>query len=315
MKLDKTVGILCAALSAVSFGMNPLFALPLYRRGMSTGNVLFYRLFFATLLLGGFMLLSGKPFRLRREQILPAVVSGVMLALTCLFLFLSFWVMDAGLAATILFVYPLMVALIMRFRYGERMPRLIWGCLLFALGGVALMCLGGGAVRFSVPGLICVLLSALIYAIYIVMVRQSSLRELASETLTFYAMLFSVPVFLLILRGGVDLRMPPDLLSWVCVFGLALFPALLSFLLIAVAIRRIGATVTAMFGACEPVTSILIGVLIFGEALTLRIVCGAAVVLSAVTLAATGGRFDPKLDYFAKLRRAIFSGRRAAPRS
>ncbi len=104
--------------------------------------------------------------------------------MTCLFLFLSFWVMDAGLAATILFVYPLMVALIMRFRFGERMPRLIWGCLLFALGGVALMCLGGGAVRFSVPGLICVLLSALIYAIYIVMVRQSSLRELASETLT-----------------------------------------------------------------------------------------------------------------------------------
>ena len=52
MRNDTFKGILCGILSAVSFGTNPLFALPLYQRGMNTCNVLLYRFFFAVLLLG-----------------------------------------------------------------------------------------------------------------------------------------------------------------------------------------------------------------------------------------------------------------------
>jgi len=286
MKTDKAVGILCGVLSAISFGTNPLFALPLYARGMTTGNVLFYRLLLGTLLLGAFMALGGKSFRLGRGRLIPSVCSGVLLALTCLFLFLSFRVMDAGIAATILFVYPLMVALIMRFFFHERMPLATWMCLLAALAGIALLYQPHAGGKVCGAGVICVLLSALIYAVYIVLVRVSGLRGLAPETLTFYAMLFSLPVFFILLRGGADIRLPPDLLSWGCVFGLALFPALLSFVLIAAAIRRIGATRSALFGACEPVTSILVGALVFGENLTFRIICGMIVIIVAVTLAA-----------------------------
>ena len=289
MKLDRAFGVGCAVLSAVSFGTNPLFALLLYRRGMTTGSVLFYRLSLATLLLGLWMLMCGKSFRLERRHLPWSLFSGVLLALTCQFLFMSFRVMDAGIAATILFVYPLMVALIMRFGFRERMSRKVWICLFAALAGVALLShnTGGG---FSFAGVAYALLSALIYAVYIVLVRVSKLRELDSGALTFYAMLFSVPIFLAILRGGADLQVPPDLVSWICVFGLALFPALLSFLLLAVAIQRIGATETSMFGACEPATSIVIGVLVFGEVLTARVVFGMAAILLAVTLAAVDAK-------------------------
>ncbi len=285
MSNEKFKGIVFAILSAVSFGTNPLFALPLYQRGMSTYNVLFYRFAFAVLLLGGVLLIRRESFRLGRRQLIPALFAGMLLAFTCLFLFLSLWVLDAGIAATILFVYPLMVAVIMRLFFHEKMSPATWIGMIVAMVGIAMLYQGNGTGKFSVTGVVYVLLSALVYAVYIVHVKESSLKELAPGTLTFYAMVFGLPVFLIFLRGGIDLPLPADLLSWGCVFGLAFCPALLSFLLIAVAVRYIGATKTAIIGAFEPITSILIGVLIFGETLGLRQILGIAVILGAVTLA------------------------------
>ena len=92
----------------------------------------------------------------------------------------------------------------------------------------------------------------------------------------------ALPVFLLPLRGGTGLKLPGDLVGWGCVLGLAIFPALLSFLLMALAIRRVGATATALLGALEPATALVCGVLVFGEVLTFRACCGIALIIGAV---------------------------------
>lgn len=113
-------GSLCGILSAVTYGMNPLFGLPLYQRGMTTSSVLFYRFLFTIIILGCFMLIRRNSFALPRHQILPMGVSGVLLALSCLFLFLSFHHIEAGIAATILFIYPIMVCAIMFFFFHVR---------------------------------------------------------------------------------------------------------------------------------------------------------------------------------------------------
>ena len=294
MNGNKWKGAVSGLLSAVSFGMNPLFALPLYQHGINTQNVLFYRFVLASAMLGGVMLLRGHSFRLTRKQLLPSVVSGLLLAFTCLFLFLSFWHLDAGIAATILFVYPVMVAVIMAVFFHEKMRLPMAAGLVLSLIGIALLYQVGGSGKFSVTGMIYVLLSALIYAFYMVNIRESALRELPSDTLTFYAMIFGLPVFFVALRGGLDLRLPPDLLSWGCVFGLAFFPALLSFLLLAVSIRYIGPTATAVLGAFEPLTSIIIGAAVFGEKLTFRAACGIVIILAAVTLTLADGRIKKK---------------------
>ena len=154
MSNDKFKGIVFAILSAVSFGTNPLFALPLYQRGMSTYNVLFYRFAFAVLLLGGVLLARKESFRLGRKQFLPAVFAGLLLAFTCLFLFLSLWVLDAGIAATILFVYPLMVAVIMRLFFHEQMSPATWIGMIVAMGGIAMLYQGNGTGKFSVTGVV-----------------------------------------------------------------------------------------------------------------------------------------------------------------
>ncbi len=284
MNHNKFVGIFCAAIAAVTYGMNPFFGLPLYQEGLSPFSVLFYRFFLAAILMGIVTALRKSSFFLPRECRIPAAAAGVIMALTCAFWFLTFRIMDSGISAALLFVYPVMVALIMAIFFKEKPGKAIIAGIILAVAGAVIICYPGSGAKINAPGLIYIMLSALTYAVYIVMVRKSSLHKLAPETLTFYAMLFSLPVFLIFLRGGADLQMLPSLKALGNALGLALFPSVLSFLMAAVAIRKIGATPTAIFGALEPVTAVFIGVCIFHEAITVKIVAGVTLILAAVVI-------------------------------
>ena len=136
--------------------------------------------------------------------------------------------------------------------------------------------------------MIYILLSALTYAIYIVAVKQSRLRELTPGTLTFYALLFSIIVFLIPLRFGADLQMLSSCKMIVNAGGLALFPSLCAFLFTALAVHRIGPTQTSIMGALEPVTAVTIGVFFFHENMTWKLILGIIIILAAVSLVICG---------------------------
>ena len=292
----RAAGVILGILAAITYGMNPFFGIPLYQEGMTPLSVLFYRFFFATVLMGGVLLLRQESFRLPFWYLPHTIGAGILLGLTCLFWFLTFRIMDSGIAATILFVYPVMVALIMFFFYRERLKlSTFWG-IVMAVAGVVILCQPGSGSKVNTEGLIYILLSALTYAIYIVAVKQSRLRELAPGTLTFYALLFSIVVFLVPLRFGADLQM---LSSWKMVLnaaGLALFPSLCAFLFTALAIHRIGPTQTSIMGALEPVTAVTIGVFFFHENMTWKLLLGIIIILGAVTLVICGNARDKETE-------------------
>lgn len=103
--------------------MNPLFALPLYKEGLSADSVLFYRYSMAVAMLGVIMKFTKQSFALKRRELLPLVIGGLLFSGSSLFLFLSYRHMDAGIASTILFVYPVMVAVIMALFFHEKSRR------------------------------------------------------------------------------------------------------------------------------------------------------------------------------------------------
>ena len=110
---NKVIGYLLGAVAAASYGTNPLFALPLYAKGFSPDSVLFFRYLFALPILAFMLKWRGHSFRISRADLVPLVILGLIFALSSLSLFLSYNYMDAGIASTILFVYPIMVAVIM----------------------------------------------------------------------------------------------------------------------------------------------------------------------------------------------------------
>lgn len=288
MLSERSRGYALGALAAASYGLNPLFALPMYAVGLGADSVLFYRYVLAVAMLGALMIARHRSFALRRTDIAPLVVMGVIFALSSLLLFESYNRMDAGIASTILFVYPVLVAVIMAVGFRERLTRTTVLSIALAVTGISLLYKGGDGATLDGVGVLLVFLSALSYAVYIVGINRSSLRNLSTEKLTFYALAFGSLVFIVRLRFCTELQPISTPLLWVNAFSLALFPTIVSLVAMAAAIHRIGSTPTAILGALEPVTALFFGVAVFGEPLTLRIVAGVALILVAVTLIIAG---------------------------
>ena len=297
----KAKGYILGAVAAATYGMNPLFALPLYKAGMNPDSVLFFRYLFAIPVLGMMIVARGRSFKLKRKEVLPLIIMGLLVALSSLALFQSYNYMDVGIASTLLFVYPILVALIMWIAFKEKLTLPTVLCILLALGGIGLLYKSGDGSTLNLTGIILVMISALSYAIYIVGVNQSTLKNLATLSLTFYVLLFGLVLFLVRVDFGQSLRVAETWYLWGNLIALAIFPTAISFLCTTQAIQYIGSTPTAILGALEPLTAFFFGVVVFGESLTLRLSCGMLMIILAVTLIIAGGNITIYLVRFRKL--------------
>lgn len=297
----KVKGYLLGALAAASYGMNPLFALPLYNDGMDPYSVLFFRYLFAIPILGIMLKARGRTFAVSRHDLLPLVVMGLLLAMSSLSLFLSYNYMEAGIASTMLFVYPIMVAVIMAIFFRERITAQTASCIFVALVGIALLYKGSDGATLDATGVMWVMVSALSYALYIVGVNRPRLKGIATLKLTFYALVFGFSIFIVCTDFGRALTFPSAWYKWGNLVALALFPTAISFLCTTQAIQYIGSTPTAILGALEPLTAVFFGVTVFGEALTPRLMFGIVMIIAAVSALVAGGSITSHLIRFKKM--------------
>lgn len=298
---NKAKGYALGAIAAATYGMNPLFALPLYADGMNPDSVLFFRYLFAIPLVGLMLKARGRSLRVERRALLPLAGMGLLVALSSLALFLSYNYMAAGIASTMLFVYPILVALIMTLVFHERITLQTVVCIALALVGIGLLYRSADGATLSLAGTVFVMVSALAYALYIVGVNRPGLKHIATLKVTFYVLLFGLVLFVARFACGVAFTLPHTWYLWGCVVALAVFPTAISFLCTTSAIQYIGSTPTAILGALEPVTAVFFGVTVFGESLTFRESVGLALIIAAVTLVVAGGRLSAYLVRFRKL--------------
>lgn len=297
----KAKGYILGSIAAASYGMNPLFALPLYKAGMDPDSVLFFRYLFAIPLLGIMIKARGRSFKIQRKETFPLIIMGLLVALSSLTLFLSYNYMAAGIASTLLFVYPIMVALIMAMVFKEKLALQTIVCMLLAPGGIGLLYKSEDGSTLNLIGTLLVFASSLSYAIYIVGINQTSLKNVATLKVTFYVLLFGLSLFVARLLYSGVLNTPDQWYLWANLLALAVFPTAISFLCTTGAIQYIGSTPTAILGALEPVTAIFFGIAVFGESLTVRESFGLVMIIVAVTFVIAGGNITSQLVRFRKL--------------
>lgn len=281
-------GFAYGAIAAASYGLNPLFALPLYADGMGADSVLFYRYAFGLVMLGVMMLVQKQSFALRRCEVLPLVIMGLLFSFSSLTLFLSYNYMDAGIASTILFVYPVLVAILMAVFFKEKVSPITMISIALAFTGISLLYQGEGGQTLSLTGVTLVFVSSLTYALYIIGVNRSVLKDMPIAKLTFYVLLFGLSVYVIRLKFCTQLDVVSQPVLWINPVCLALFPTVISLVAMTKSIHYIGSTPAAILGALEPLTAICCGVLVFGERLTPRIILGIVLILIAVTLIILG---------------------------
>lgn len=283
-------GMLCGILAAVCYGTNPLGALKLYAEGMSTGSVLFYRFGLAWVIIAGVVLVRSLPLKGGRHESLRVTwrefgaltALGLLFIVSSLTLYLSFHLMDAGVASTILFTYPVMTAVMMVLFFRERLSWTTLSAIVLSFVGVALLYWGDGTATLPVKGVLLVLLSAFSYAVYIIVVNRSQL-QMSSFKINFFVLFYcALGMLVYSWLSGEPLTLPRNAVSWFYVGWLAVVPAIMALVLMVYAAKLVGSTTTAILGALEPLTAVLIGIFVFGESFTLTLALGILLILLAV---------------------------------
>ena len=279
----QTKGVVLAIISAICYGMNPLGALFLYEEGLNVNSVIFYRFIFASILLAIFMLIKKDSFYLKFKEIILLALLGLLFGISAISLFNSFLYMDAGLASTVLFIYPIFVAIIMALFFKEKNSIITILSIIFAFLGVVLLYESDGA-NVSNFGIFLVIVSSLCYAIYIVIINQY--LKLSALKVTFYSMLFCTITILIHSFFDSSLNIMPlvNFNMWFYTIFLALVPTIISLLFLIKAIQLIGSTSASILGALEPLTAVLIGVYVFNEKITFWLVIGILFILFGVIL-------------------------------
>ncbi len=285
----KAAGVLNGAIAAASYGTNPLFALPLYAGGIGVNSVLFYRYAFAVAIYWFWLTFVKKTsLKITRQEFLPLLILAMFFSLSSLTLFEAFKYIEAGIACTILFIYPVLVAIIMAIFFKEKITKTVIFSILLTSIGIILLYKGNAGRSLNLHGVTVVFASALLYALYIVGVRNiKAVKHIKIDKLSFYVMLFGLLVYIFNLKFCTQLQIIDKPHLWLNAIALALFPTIISLETITVSIKLIGSTTTAILGALEPLTAIFFGVVVFHEQLTVRICIGVMLILCGVILIVT----------------------------
>lgn len=299
----KLKGYLLAAVAAAAYGTNPAFAVPLYDQGMNPNTVLLFRYIMGLPLLVIVMLVRGQSFRMSRNEMAQAAILGILMAFSSLGLFGSYKYMNSGVASTLLFVYPVMVAVMMIFFFHEKFKANVAICLaIMSLGLVMLMKPQPGGEPVSAYGCLLVMVSALTYAIYIVMVNVSkSVRAIPTTKLLLYSLAWGCLVFVVMAAAGTPLTMPAMPSSWLNLAALAVIPTVISLACTTRAIQLIGSTPTAILGGLEPVAAVVLSVVVLGQAITPRDILGGTLIILATTIVIADKTVDKAILHVRKM--------------
>ena len=279
------IGYPAGIITGITYGLNPLFAKPLMNAGASTEAILFFRYGIAVILLGAYLLLKKENFRITLKQAGVLLSLGLLYTASSTFLFEAYKYIASGLATTLVFLFPAMVAIIMVFlKVVPSWP--VWLSIAATFAGVMIMTGGAEAEKVNPLGVWLSIASAFVYALFIVIINRSKvISSIPNSLLTFYALLTGTFFFIgRCLFSGADLMAGIDGgMAWCNLIGLAVLPTIVSTASLAVATRNIGATKASVLGVFEPITAILVGTVVFGEALTPNIIAGILISIVAVT--------------------------------
>ena len=277
-------GYVAGIAAGIAYGMNPLFGKPLMESGVPILVMLFYRYLISAILLGFWMLRRKESFKVEGRELWLLVILGLLFAGSSITLFFSYYYIPSGLATTLIYLYPVFVALTMVFLrvYPSWQT---WVSILATVLGVILLSVPSGGMQLRLAGIALATGSALCYTYYLVIINRSRrIRHVSEHKITFYSLMVGAILF-----SGISLLQGVNLLEgisgpadWSLLLGLAIFPTMISMLGIAISTRCIGPVKTSVLGVFEPLTAIFTGVLLFRESITLQMAAGILICIAAV---------------------------------
>lgn len=274
-------GYIYTALSAIIFGLMPLLTKIIIARGATSLTIAFFRVFYVTIVLFFVLKIKKIDLYLEKRDLLSAMLISIFgSGLTIIILNESYNHVDTGIATSLHFLYPLFVAILCCFFYGEKIKKKQIISLSFALVGIiCFMSKGNG----SLFGYFLAIASGLTYAFYLVKMDKTGLVKMNALKLSFYLALFTtIEIFTMNLFMQ-DVVFKMDALSYGLLLVLALSSSFLATVLLQKGVLLLGSTRASFICLLEPVTSMIVGILWLNEALTFnKGLGGLAIIISLI---------------------------------
>ena len=285
--MDKqTLGLINGIISGISFGLIPLFSIPVIGAGMSNVSILVYRFLFGSLAMLGMLLLKKTDLRVSLSELCRIAILSLFYIGTALATLECYHYLSSGIATALVYTDPIWCAIIGLIFLGDRFSLKLTSSCLFATLGVMMMT---GVFTedgtFSALGLFWGLLSGLSYALYLIFVPRLRLKRIPSLKLTFYVFFIGMLIlaaYAILKEGNIEIVTNPT--CWTNLILLGLIPTALSNICVTMSLRLVDSTIVAILGAFEPLTAMVIGILILGDSWSIMSLGGTFLILLAVAM-------------------------------
>ena len=281
----RAMGVAAAIISAVVFGMVPLFMKTVIAGGGTTLSGAFYRFALSLPLLFAVIKFKKIPMGITKQEFFKICLVTVFgYGGTAVLLFSSYNFIPTGMSTTIHFVYPVFTILGCIIFLKERVRPLKILCAALCMCSILLFYNGESA--SSLPGIGLAFLSGITYAFYIIYLKKGGLQEMDTIKLIFYMnSVASVMIFIMALASG-SFTVHLTAGTWVVTVVFAAVVSLVGVFGFQLGVKYIGPESAAILSTFEPITSLIIGAVLYDEVFSAKALMGCACILSSVIIVA-----------------------------
>jgi len=284
--MDKIRGIAYVVFAAVIFGFTPFFAKLSFANGFNEMTYILARCILATLFLYVYIKKKNISIKLNKKEKIDMIkVSFLGYGLMYYTLLMSFHYMPTGIASSLHFVYPLVVMVGGVLFYKNKVNIYKVVVLIIAFTGIYFIVGYGSSGDITLIGLVLAVGSGVLYAYYILVVGTGSLKKISSYALVFYVSFYNVFYFIFfsIITNKMTFNITRKGYFFIVILSIL---SLIGTVTFKKGLERINTVTAAIISTFEPLTSLIVGVLILKEVLFPQHILGSLFILTAVILAA-----------------------------
>lgn len=279
-------GIVNGIVSGISFGLIPLFSIPVIAAGMDNVSILVYRFLFGSAAMLLLLMSRRTNMKISMSELWRITLLSFFYIGTAISTLECYHYLSSGIATALVYTDPIWCAIIGLIFLSEKFSWKLTSSILLASIGVMMMTgVFSEDGTFSLVGLIWGLASGVFYALYLILVPRLKVKSIPSLKLTFY--IFFTGMILLAVYGWClngKVEAISDSSCWINLILLGLVPTALSNICVTASLKLIDSTIVAILGAFEPLTAMVVGIVFLGDPYSIISMTGAALILFAVAL-------------------------------
>ncbi|MBQ9673079.1 MAG: EamA family transporter [Ruminococcus sp.] len=281
--MKNKIGAVYSVLSAMLFGLTPLLAKIIYGYGYTSFLVAFLRFAIGTVVLFIVVKFHNKQkILLPKKQLLLILAVSFFYATMILLMYSAYDYIDSGLTTTLHFTYPVFVIIMAAVIMHKGLNKRHIICTVLAIAGIVFLNNSTSAVNYY--GVAIAVLSGLSYAFYIVLTEKFKLDSLPVFVLSFWISLFSAFIVGAIMPFTHILPIDLNPKAIGLIILLTLTTNLFAIVLFQKGLSICGGVQASLLSTFEPLTSVVVGLTVFNENLTLNVFIGITLILSSTVI-------------------------------